>query len=533
MWKIPSSLIPSLLLLWPLQQVYAANFTFTYGPGTQCDDFQVSWQGGVAPFSLTLVPSYGTPQTLPIPTNAFSNNKGTFATTLLFPKGNQIMAIMSDSTGFASGGVSPVITVGASLSGNKCNTTDPGTDFTYETPLALAQCSTYTFSGYSLGAVQPIVIKGVIPGGSSFVLNPPQGDSFDWIVDIKAGTTVSFIMTDAKGRQGGASQFLPVALSADATCLDKSSPASVSNAPSLTSSTHSATQTKSTKPTQSGSQPSASATATASPDPTTTSNGGTIAAAIVGTIVALLVLGTLFWFYLRRRNGGTSMFKGTFGRRFQKKDVDLMKSDSNLPPPASLSPYPLYHAGEAASDVFTPNSTSSLIMGRPSDVGSAFGAASTVNFARPPNSTSSHFPPSARPDTMHDGSLFGAESAYGGVAASGYGSSGYGYGTAAAAAAAAPRPEGSILSWDQSLTSSAARRKAEQAGVSAYQPPARFILHTDLEDDIPPPPEDEVIELPPQYTERRAPPPPGSGGSRVSASSPGLAYRDSHGSQPS
>ena len=76
MWKIPSSLLPSLLLLWPLQQVYAANFTFIYGPGTQCDDFQVSWQGtllaeapfvcsraelghipgGVAPFTLTLVP---------------------------------------------------------------------------------------------------------------------------------------------------------------------------------------------------------------------------------------------------------------------------------------------------------------------------------------------------------------------------------------------------------------------------------------------------------------------------------------------
>ena len=332
-------------------------------------------------------------------------------------------------------------------------------------------------------------------------------------------------MTDAKGRQGGASQFLPVLLSADATCLDKNSPASASNAPSMT---RSASPTKSTKPAQTSSKSSASATSTTSPDPTATSNGGTIAAAIVGVAVALLVFGTLFWFYLRRRNGGASPFKGTFfGRRFQKKEVDLMKTDSNLPPPASLSPYPLYHTGGVPGDVSTPNSTSNLIMGRPSDVGSGFGAASTINFGHPPNSAfSSQFPPSARPETMHEGSLYGAESAYGGVAASGYGGSEYGYG---GAAAPAHRPEGSVSSWDQSLTSSAARRKAAQAGVSAYQPPARFILHTDIEDDIPPPPEDEVIELPPQYSERRAPPPasPGAGGSGASASSPGLAYLDS------
>ncbi|KAI1788768.1 hypothetical protein LXA43DRAFT_624716 [Ganoderma leucocontextum] len=519
MWKFPSSLLPSLLLLWPLQQAYAANFTFAYSAATQCGNFQVSWQGGVAPFQLTLVPSYGSPRILNIPGSAFSNNHGTFLTTLPILQGKEFMAVMSDSSGFASGGSSKVITVGAAAKGNTCNTTDPGVDFFYTTPSALAQCRVYTFDDYA-EAVQPIVIKGIVPSGSSFVLNPPKGSLFDWTADIAAGTTVSFIMQDASGRQGGATEFLTVGMSDDATCLDKNSPASVSNAPSMTVSRTTAATTKPNQ-TSSHSQPSASV------DPTTTSNGGTIAAVIVGTAIALLVLGTLIWFYLRRRNGGTSVFQGRFlGRRFQKQEIDLMRGDSNLPPAATLSPYPLYHSEDVSGDVSTPNSTVHLLNGRPSDAASGFGAPPSLSFANPQYSTfSSQFPPSVHDSTVHDGSIYGGESAYGG----GYGGSAFGHGPAAAAVTPVARPEGSVSSWDPSLTSSAARRKAAQAGVSSYQPPARFILHTDLEDDIPPPPEEDVIELPPQYSERRAPSRPLSpyaSSPGRSASPQGLAYLD-------
>ena len=326
-------------------------------------------------------------------------------------------------------------------------------------------------------------------------------------------------MQDAKGRQGGATEFLSVGLSDDSTCLDKNSPASVSNAPSLTMS-RTTTPPGSTKPTQTGSQSSPSS----SIDPTATSNGGTIAAVIVGTLVALLVLGTLIWFYLRRRNGGTSVLKGrSFGRRFQKQEVDLMKGDSHLPPSTTLSPYPLYHPQEGSGDISTPNSSSNLLSGRPSDAASGFGAPPSLSFANPRNSAySSQFPPSMRAGAVPDGPLYGGESTY----EAGFG----GAALAPRAMAAAARPEDSVSSWGQSLTSSAARRKAIQAGVSAYQPPARFILHTDIDDDIPPPPEEEVIELPPQYSERRAPPDslsPHAGGSGRSASPQGLAYLDS------
>ena len=83
------------------------------------------------------------------------------------------------------------------------------------------------------------------------------------------------------------------------------------------------------------------------------------------------------------------------------------------------------------------------------------------------------------------------------------------------------------------MTSSAARRKAAQAGVPTYQAPARFILHTDIEDLPPPPQEEEVIELPPQYSERHTHTPLGASSSGAapasreqSTPSPRLAYMD-------
>ncbi|TFK94445.1 hypothetical protein K466DRAFT_593619 [Polyporus arcularius HHB13444] len=497
------------LLLWPLQ-AYAANFTFSYSKATQCDDFQVSWTGGTAPFQLTIVPSFGTPRTTKIPDGSFSNSRGSFTTTMNMPKGQQIVVVMSDATGFGSGGVTPVITVGPTVSKTACDTSDPGVDFTYEANSALAQCRTYTFSLYK-DAVQPIQITGIVPGGSTFILNPPRGPlSFDWVADIAANTELVFFMTDANNRQGGSTQFASVLLSDDKTCLDKNSPASVAHPPSMTATSKAAAGTKSSTHTQ-----TSTSSATSSPDtddPSKSSPAGTLAAAIVGTLVALVVLGSLIWFYLRRRNGG-----GFLGRKFQKQEVDLMKGDPGLPPHQSLSPYPLYPT-DNFGDGATPHSSVNLLHRTPSA-----DAASTLNFARPPQTaTTAQFPPGTRPDSIHDTSLYGNGSGYGGASQ---------YGTAAAAAYGGVRPEGSVASWDQSVTSSAAQRKAAQAGVSTYQTPARFILHTDIEDDLPPPPVDEVIELPPQYSERRAPP-PGAGASGAGqedhhppASPSGLPYR--------
>ncbi|KNZ78538.1 hypothetical protein J132_00396 [Termitomyces sp. J132] len=53
-----------------------------------------------------------------------------------------------------------------------------------------------------------------------------------------------------------------------------------------------------------------------------------------------------------------------------------------------------------------------------------------------------------------------------------------------------------------STTMSSAQRKAVMAGISGYTP-SRFIVHTDVEDELPPPNQDGIVELPPRYSERR------------------------------
>ncbi|KAH9944293.1 uncharacterized protein BXZ73DRAFT_96784 [Epithele typhae] len=430
-------LLHSLLLLWPLQ-AHAANFSFSYGAATQCDDFQISWTGGTVPFFMTIIPSFGTPKNISIPNSAFTSQQGKYSTTLAYTAQQNLVVALSDASGFGSGGISPVITVGNSKSGNKCNTTDPGVDFTYSTDSALSQCRTYTFNQFS-SAVQPITITGFVPGGDSFVLNPPKGSTtFDWIADIASGTSLAFFAVDSRGRQGGTTEFATVGLSDDKTCLDKNSPASVIDAP------------KSTATSSTGSDSNGNPTNQDS----TSSDAGTIAAVIVGVLVSLGVIGSLFWFYLRRRKGN----RGLFGGRFRKQEVDLIHVDSNLPPASALNPYPLYQT-------------------QTNGAATAYGTAASAHSA------------------SQRGSQYTAD--YNG----------------------GQRPEGTVTSWDQSLTSSAARRKAQQAGVSTYQPPARFILHTDIEDDIPPPAEDEVIELPPQYTERRTPSASGSGTHQENTSS--------------
>ncbi len=51
-----------------------------------------------------------------------------------------------------------------------------------------------------------IFIKGIIPNGDTFVINPPSGPTeYDWTADVYNGTSIIFAMADSQGRQGGSS----------------------------------------------------------------------------------------------------------------------------------------------------------------------------------------------------------------------------------------------------------------------------------------------------------------------------------------
>ncbi|EED82753.1 predicted protein [Postia placenta Mad-698-R] len=425
-----------------IDQVYAGNFTFDYGDASQCDDFSVSWSGGTAPYQLTLIPVfYGRTLNYTIPSSSYSNGQGSYKVQLPFPENQTVIAVMSDANGFATGGVSDVITTGPSISHSHISTL-----VNQKTQAHDAAGREYSFSNYT-GAMQPATITGIIPGGETFVLNPPTGPpDFEWIANIKASTSMLFLMVDSKGRQGGSTPIDQVGVTNDATCLTGSYPSSLAVHPSATFTSSSASATSTSTPSGSSSKSSVS--------------GGAIAGGVIGGIVGLAAIALLAYYFLRRnrRTRGRFYDDGVYqayrAGRSKKQNVDLVHETSEDAPPAIVQPYPLFNPSEFGD-------------------GSDLGAVSSVSNLIQPGSHPGYMPytHSTHSRQMSDGTSAFPESMPG------------------------LRDSFSSSSNAQSI-SSGARRKAAMAGMPAYQPPARFILHTDAED---------VIELPPQYSAFRAP----------------------------
>lgn len=283
------SLIPLLLCLNALLGVRA--FSFTTSTPTQCGTFTVNWTGGQPPFLLEILPVLGTQQVFNIPPSALSNGVGSYSTTLQLAKEQQFLVTMSDATGFATGGISPLLTVLAQTSqSTSCNTVDPSPQFFYSLDVALQQCQPFTFSNYT-GAVLPVTIYALVPGGTGIVLNAPNGAAqYVWsAASIPSGTSVIFAMSDAQNRTGGVSGILVSGSTGITSCLN-------ANSPSVTQQSTPPTPT----PLSPSSPSSSSATTSASSKKSNKISGMTLFAVIAGTLVFLGVVAALSVFLLRR-----------------------------------------------------------------------------------------------------------------------------------------------------------------------------------------------------------------------------------------
>ncbi|KAL0951286.1 hypothetical protein HGRIS_007997 [Hohenbuehelia grisea] len=158
-----------------------------------------------------------------IPSTSFVNGTGTFTLQLALAQNRRFVLGMSDATGLVAGGTSAIMTVWPSISRANCNLTEPGIDFFFSLDSDLEQCKPYPFTRYP-NASQPVTILASVPGGQSFVLNPPEGDSYNWTANVDAGTSIIFTMFDSTGRAGGTSDVKVVLRSDDTTCLQRDPP---------------------------------------------------------------------------------------------------------------------------------------------------------------------------------------------------------------------------------------------------------------------------------------------------------------------
>ncbi|KAJ7487532.1 hypothetical protein B0H11DRAFT_2013750 [Mycena galericulata] len=334
---------------------FVANaFSFTSTAPTECDDFKISWTGGSGSgYYLYLQPTFDVGRNISIP----SSSNGTFSTTMPFKQNYQFVATLSDSTGFGAGGSTGLLSVGKSLGGS-CNTTSPGLAFSFSLPVAPQQCQPYEFTDYiESGARAPVTIYGVIPGGDSFILNPPSGPkTYNWVADVFNGTQIVFSMVDSSFQQGG-SFLATVEPSGDSSCINSTSPSSTIDL--------SASPTSTTSPSSSS-----------TPTPASSSTGA-IAGSVMGAIILLAVLITLGLFFLRQR---------------QEKIKARMAGGSEFRRTSNTHPY------MSPSNLVTPSSTSSLFTNMQSQPPAHYQPHSPYLTSRLPESENPFAEPSSNPD---------------------------------------------------------------------------------------------------------------------------------------
>ncbi|KAF6766156.1 hypothetical protein DFP72DRAFT_8486 [Ephemerocybe angulata] len=454
-------------------------FTFTSGSPSQCDALTIEWQGGKAPFELLFVPLFGTPQNVSIPDSAFADGKGSFSTIVLFPEKQRLVLTMSDSTGFGTGGTTDVMTV-AQSKGGTCDSSDRGVAFPFQLNSALTQCRPFTFEGYG-AAVQPITIWAVIPGGQPTVLHPPSGNTFSWTANVAAGTSMIFLMTDAQGRQGGASDIKLVGASDDSSCINGNSPSSTLK-PTSASST--ASQTSSTS--KSTETPSSSAT------PNNGLTIGAIAGTVIGSLLFLAVIVTLGLFFLKSMKKKSDKRKTPpeyrHSRRMPSDGTFFDRAPNPHGPPNPMPPAHYPYSPNTAVPLDNPFADSTQMSNlTPADPNAQF--AYRQQPEDPFQGHTPHYPyppPTAAQDPFNPGTQL----------------------LPGAMAPLPPAPwseSGRTAMSQESISTSSSQVKAGDAGASAYTPaPSRFRVHNkDPEDDMPAPSTDGVGEIPAQYAERR------------------------------
>ncbi|KAF7316292.1 hypothetical protein MIND_00147900 [Mycena indigotica] len=276
--------------------VSAYTWRFTSQP-TQCGNVTIAVNGGTPPFSVLVVP-YGIS---PLPNNiearkiqSIENQNGPdISFKLNFPANSQFVAVLSDKSGFASGGTSVGVLVtgsGDASCFDASKNVAPAFFYNIEPGGVIAQCVS-TRIWWDPSAVQGTPhFQGVIPGGQSFEIPgnnpttvPNQGLGFNWVPPLRGGTTLLLVSGDNRGNGSGGSSPYTVGSGPnnDNSCLNSDSPSSTPGNPAGGS-----YQTSTNAPSNNSGHET---------------NVAAIAGGVVGGVVALLAICLIMFFFMRRR----------------------------------------------------------------------------------------------------------------------------------------------------------------------------------------------------------------------------------------
>ncbi|KIK95558.1 hypothetical protein PAXRUDRAFT_11361 [Paxillus rubicundulus Ve08.2h10] len=314
------------------------SFTFTSQP-QQCADLSLQITGsGTPPYSVLIIP-YG-PSPLPnnieartIVYQEFSGDSSSVSFQLKYPTNSQRplgVVLVSDSTGFGSGGTSVAASVMESSDSSCYNATQnvsPDFPFNISPPNQVVQCSPSRLWWNSNQVQGTPNFQGVIPGGQSFSISvgqvtqvSAQGSGFDWTPSVRAGSTLMIVAGDNRGLGTGGSEPYNVqaGLNPNNTCLTNNSPSSTAGPPA-----------GGAYPTNaSGDETSGGASS---------NDTGAIVGGVIGGLAAIVILALAGFYIIRRR---------TSPRSQKERPVDLLQGDPDDNEPPHNTELPQYYHPE-------------------------------------------------------------------------------------------------------------------------------------------------------------------------------------------
>ncbi|KIY69588.1 hypothetical protein CYLTODRAFT_409501 [Cylindrobasidium torrendii FP15055 ss-10] len=329
-----SLLVPLLLV----NTARAYDWHFADSP-TQCQNVTVniSGDGGKPPYRILVIP-YGsttvTHEVRVIKDIPFDGNANSLSFKMDWPKSSQFVAVVSDASGFGTGGTS-IAGIVQDSDDNSCydDSQNVKPDFYYsiDPTNSLVQCQTtriYWDKSTVQGTPQ---YQGVIPGGDSFAIpagtvtdESGLGTGFDWTVNVRTGSTFLLVGGDDRGNGTAGSTLYTISggTQNDDSCINSDSPSSTAGSPA------GGAYATSTSGGGSGSG--------SSDDNSGGTNVGAIVGGVVGGVVGALALGLLVLFFHRRKRGN---------KHAGEKPVDLLVGDEGDEGPGR-SELPQYYEPE-------------------------------------------------------------------------------------------------------------------------------------------------------------------------------------------
>ncbi|KAJ7719185.1 hypothetical protein DFH07DRAFT_973019 [Mycena maculata] len=288
----------------------AYTWSFTSTP-TQCANVSISVDGGSPPFQILIIPYGSTPlpnaiEARKIQDQPFPGTSSSVSFQLNYPADSQFVAVVSDSTGFGSGGTSVGVQVASSSDASCFNATqNVKPDFVYSIVPngVVTQCEASRIWWDPTTVEGTPKFQGVIPGGESFEIVEgaitqvaDEGTGFNWTAPLRGMTTLLLVGGDDRGNGTAGSTLYTVSsgINDDTSCLNSSSPTSTAGSPAGGSY---ATGTGATT----GSSSSGTGSSGGSSSGGSKTNVGAIVGGVVGGVVALVAALLVGLFFVRRR----------------------------------------------------------------------------------------------------------------------------------------------------------------------------------------------------------------------------------------